>query len=153
MAYTGSLATTGLGSTFSINTSTPSTPTFVVIGEIVNAPQSGRMAKTADVTNLQSTNVEWIATLIDSGSFEITVNRVATDPGQLAIETAFEGLSKKQFKVVLPLQGTQVSLGDAYTFLAIVEEFTSLADLSPEKAIQSKIKLKTSGNLTFTPGS
>lgn len=153
MSYTGTLAQSGLGTVFAINTSDTSSPTWTTIGEIINAPQSGRVAKTADATNLESLAAEFITTLVDSGNFELTVNRVAGDAGQLALETAFEGLLTKSFQITLPLSTTQVSTGDEYAFKAVVEEFDNISEIAPDKAIHSKIRLKVSGKITFTAGS
>lgn len=146
------MAVTGLGTVFAISTS-GSAGTYTTIGEITNAPQSGRQAKTADVTNLQSSTVEWISTLVDSGTYEITMNRVSTDAGQQALETSFETLVRPWFKITLPKQGAQTTTGDSYTFSAIIEELTNLAELGPDKAIRSRVRLKVSGLVIFTAGS
>jgi hypothetical protein len=153
MSYTGTLAQSGLGTIFAINTSATSTPTWVTIGEIINAPQSGRVAKTADATNLESLAAEFITTLVDSGNFELTVNRVVGDPGQLAVETAFEALATKPFQITLPLAVSQTTTGDVYSFKAVIEEFDNISEIAPDKAIHSKIRLKVSGKITFAAGS
>jgi hypothetical protein len=147
-----SLAVSGLGTIIAISP-TSSTGTFTTIGEITNAPQSGRQTKTADVTNLQSSTAEFIATLIDSGTYEITMNRVSTDAGQTALETAFEALSRPWFKITLPKQGAQTTAGDSYTFQAVIEEKTDLSELGPDKAIRSRVRLKVSGLVDYTAGS
>ncbi len=152
MAYTGTLAQSGLGTAFNINTSGTSTPTWTLIGEIISAPQSGRVAKTADATNLESLAAEFITTLVESGTFELTVNRVAGDAGQLALEAAFEGLLTKGYQVVLPKTLAQTTTGDTYLFSAIVEEYDNIAEIGPDKAIHSKIRLKVSGKITYTAG-
>ena len=153
MPYTETQAQSGLGTTFAINTGTASVPVWTTIGEIVTAPQSGRMAKTADATNLESLGVEWIATLIDSGNFDVTTNRVAGDAGQVAVEAAFVGKSRQQYKVTLPIAAGQTTAGDTYSFSALVEESNPLADISTDKVIQDKFKLKVSGVITFAAGS
>lgn len=153
MPYTETQAQSGLGTIFAINTGTDSAPTWTTVGEVVTAPQSGRMAKTADATNLESPTVEWIATLIDSGVFDVTCNRVAGDAGQLAVEAAFSTKAKKNYKVTLPMTDAQTTAGDTYTFKAIVEESNPLADISVDKVIQDKFKLKVSGVITEAAGS
>jgi len=153
MPYTETQAQSGLGTTFAINTGTASVPVWTTIGEIVTAPQSGRMVKTADATNLESLAVEWIATLVDSGTFDITTNRVAGDAGQVAVEAAFVARTRQPYKVTLPMTASQSTAGDTFSFSALVEESNPLADISTDKVIQDKFKLKVSGAITFAAGS
>ena len=153
MSYTNSQAQTGLGSNISINTGTGTTPTWTQIFEITSAKMSGRQAKTVDVTNLQSTAAEFITTLVDSGTFDCSGNRVTGDPGQSAVEAAFSGLLSKQYKITLPKTAAQVSSGDSYTFNAVVQEWAPISDVGTDKAVQFSLKLKISNTITFTAGS
>jgi hypothetical protein len=152
MPYTESQAQTALGTVVAINTGSASSPTYTTIGEITSAPQSGRQARTVEVTNLQSTNVEWIATLIDSGVLDVSCNLVSGDAGQLAVEAAFSDLLRKLYKVTVKPSPTQTT-GDTYVFSAIVEESNPLSEVGPDKALTHKFKLKISGLITFTAGS
>jgi hypothetical protein len=153
MSYTGSLAEAALGSTIAINTGTTGSPTWTPIGEIASAPQSGRMAKTVETTNLQSTFAEFLPTIPESGTLDITANRVSSDAGQVALEAAFAGLLLKQFKITLRQTPAQTTTGDVMTFTALVEECNQLGEFSVDKQIVLKVKLKISGLVTLTVGS
>jgi hypothetical protein len=153
MSYTGTHAQTALGTAIAINTGTVSTPVWTTIGEITAAPQSGRQAKTADTTNLQSLAAEFIPTLVESGMFDCTTNRVSSDAGQVAVEAAFASLKLTMFKITLPLNVSQTTAGDTLAFLALVEESNTLGEVGPDKAILYKFKLKISGLVTLTAGS
>lgn len=153
MSYTGTQAQSGLGTSIAINTGTASSPTLTPIGEITAAPGSGRMAKTVDATNLQSLAVEWISTLIDSGSFDVTCNRVSSDAGQLAVESAFAAREIKSYTITLPKTASQTTAGDTITFTALVEESNPISDVKPDGIIPYKFKLKVSGLVTIAAGS
>ena len=153
MSYTQSAAQAGLGSIISINTGTQASPTWTQIFEINSAKLSGRQTKTADVTNLQSPAAEYIATIVEPGTFDCTGNRVHADPGQTAVDSAFSSLAAKQFQVQLPKISTQTTQGDAYTFSAVVQEWESIGDISPDKAVVFSLKLKITGQITYAAGS
>lgn len=153
MPYTNSQATPGLGTAISINTGTAGSPTWTQLGEVASMKQTGRKARTADVTNLQSGAAEFITTLVESGTFQLEGNRVATDPGQIAMESAFASLGVKQFKAVLPKSGSQTTAGDTYTFSGVIEEFASLSEISSQSQIKFMASIKVSNTYTFTAGS
>ena len=146
MSYTGSKAQTGNQTTLGIG----ATPT--IIGEITNLSQSGKQNATDDVTNLESVAEEFIATLLKPGKWDITMNRVQGDAGQLALLAAFNGMTISSFTVQLPKTTTQLTAGDKYVFNSLVEEFDDISDVKPDKKITSKASLKVSGAITFTAG-
>jgi hypothetical protein len=150
MPYSDSLAGVGLGTVLSINTGTPSTPTWTPVGELNKLNLTGRTAGTADATNFQSLAREFKATLIDSGAWEFGGNRVGGDAGQVAMETAFTTLALKQFKIQFPISGAQTTTGDSFTFKSLVEEIDYSVEV--DKIISMSGKLKVSGILTETPG-
>jgi hypothetical protein len=150
MSYTGSQAGIGLGTILSIDTSATSTPTYTLVGELNKLNLSGRQAGTTDVTNFQSSAREFKPTLISSGDWDFAGNRVGGDAGQVAMEAAFVGLKLKKFQIQLPPTGTQ-TVGDSFTFVALVEELNYSVEV--DKAIPVQGKLKVSGILTETAGS
>src|SRR5471030_1144504 len=111
MAYTGSKAVAGLGTTLSIGAA----PTLV--GEISDISQSGRQNKTDSVTNLESVAEEFIGTLQSPGSWDVTFNRIAGDAGQLAMETAFATLALAAFVIQEP-KGSFATAGPKWAFNA-----------------------------------
>lgn len=156
MSYTGSRAQAGRGSALSIGgiTGAGGTPPFVTIGEIKTSGISGAQWGTEDVTNFLSGNdQEFITTIRDNGTIDLAGNRVASDAGQVAVEAAFASGLKYDWKLQLPFnaQAGQTTVGDAYTFSALVQSRDISVDTS--KAIGWTVKLKVSGAVTLVPGS
>lgn len=149
MTYSTTKAQSGRGTSLSIGTGSP-----VLIGEIRSLSQSGNTWETSDVTNFQSGfTKEFIATILDSGEFEVTCNRVSSDAGQVALSTAFNGSGAgtlAAFSIALLKSGTQTTSGDAITFNALVQ--ASNMTIDPTKEITTTYRLKVSGNWTLTPG-
>lgn len=149
MTYSTTKAQSGRGTSLSIGASP------VLIGEIRSLTQSGNTWETSDVTNFQSGfTKEFISTILDSGEFEVTCNRVSSDVGQIALQTAFNGSGAgglQPFVVQLLKSGTQTTTGDSIAFNALVQ--SSNMSIEPTKEITSTLKLKVSGNWTLTEGS
>ncbi|RSL15571.1 hypothetical protein EDE15_1062 [Edaphobacter aggregans] len=156
MSYTGSRAQAGRGSSLSIGgvTGAGGSPTFVTIGEIKSSGISGAQWSTDDVSNFQSgADSEFITTMRDNGTLDISGNRVASDAGQVAVEAAFASGLKYDFKLVLPInvQAGQTTVGDTYGFSALVQSRDISVDTS--KAVGWSVKLKISGPVTLSAGS
>lgn len=146
-----SLAIAGLGATLSVgNTASPIS--YTTIGEISTLNNSGREAGTADVTNLSSTAREFIMTLPDNGTVEFAGNLVASDAGQVALIASFNAGTRLSYKLQFPIQGTQTTIGNSWTFLAIVQSPPTF-NLGIDKAITFDARLKVSGGFTVTTGS
>jgi hypothetical protein len=146
MAYAGSQAQSGRGSTLSIG----ATPTL--IGEVKNVPFTSGKWQTADVTNFESGNdAEFISTIRDNGTVTFDGNRVSADAGQQAVETAYDTGEIAAFSLQLPKSAAQTTKGDAYTFNALVISRDFTVDVTKE--IDWKVELKISGAVTFTAGS
>lgn len=149
MTYSTSQAQSGRGTSLSVG----ATPTL--IGEIRSISLSGNQWETSDVTNMQSGfTKEFISTILDSGEFSVTCNRVSSDAGQAAIEAAFEGANAgvlQSFTMQLLKSGTQTTTGDSFAFKALVQ--SSNFEMSPTKEVTTTMKLKVSGVKTFTIGS
>lgn len=146
MTYTGSQAQAGRGSTLAIG----ATPT--PIGELSDVPMNRGKWNTADVTNFESgSDTEFITTIRESGTVTLKGNRVSSDAGQLAVETAYQTGAIAAFTLTLPKTATQTTTGDTYTFKALVtgSDFT----VSTTQKIDFTIDLKVSGPVTLTVGS
>ena len=149
MPYTKSKAGIGLGTTLMIGSGGTS-ETFTLVGEVKTISQSGRQVSTEDVTNMQSSAKEFIPTLVESGTWDISGNRVGSDLGQVAMETAFSSLVIHDFKVVLPLANGQTTSGDTFAFTALVQDLNY--SVSVDKAVTFTAKLKVSGTIALTAG-
>jgi|ERR1700722_17802049 len=153
MSYTGSKAQTGDLTTLSINTGTVTTPVYTLVGEITDLQQSGKMNATDDVTNLQSTAEEFIATLLKPGKYDLTLNRISGDAGQVAVLASFNAQTTLLYQIQLLKNSTQTTTGDKFVFTSLVEEFDDISSMKADKAIKSKVGLKVSGPITLTVGS
>jgi hypothetical protein len=151
MTYSGSKAQAGRGTILSIG----STP--VVIGEITSEGFSGNGWKFEDTSNMQSgQDEEFLPTMRDNGTYDISGNRVSSDAGQAAVEAAYyntsgDTLVASPFTMTLLKNASQTTSGDVYTFNAFVQSCVFKADV--EKKITWEVKLKISGPVTKTEGS
>ena len=155
MAYTGSKAQAGRGTVLSIGELTgTTTTTWTPIGEISSSGISGSQWQTDDVSNFDSgADQEFITTMRDNGTVDISGNRVPLDAGQAAIEAAFADGLKYDFKIQLPknVQAGQTTSGDSYTFSAIV--LSREVPIETTRKVGWNVKLKISGAVTLMPGS
>jgi len=154
MAYTGTAAQSPLGGELAINTSGTSVPTYTQIEEVKDIQWAGRINKTADATNLESSAEEFIATLPVSGTLDVTCNRISGAAGQVAVEAAWRTRATNVlFQLTYPKNATQTVTGDVYVFKCIVEEASPAPSFKPEDVIDYKFKLKINGLDTYTAGS
>jgi hypothetical protein len=155
MSYTGSKAQAGRGTQFSIGSLAGTlTPTYVLVGEVKTSGITGAQWGTEDVTNSDSgPDQEFISTIRDNGTLDLSGNRVASDAGQVAVEAAFGSGLKYDFKLVLPInvQAGQSTVGDTYTFAGLVQSRDFSIDVT--KAISFSTKIKVSGAVTYAVGS
>jgi hypothetical protein len=152
MAYTGSKAQSGLGSTLQVNATGASPPTWTLVGEVIEGTMSPKNLFD-DTTNLQSTAKEFLAVLPDPGKVTMSMNRVSNDPGQVIIQTSFQNRTRLQYQLVLPVNTVagQTTTGDIYSFLAYVEDLAP--DIKTDKKIVSKFTLQVTGGITPIEGS
>jgi len=154
--YNGSRAQAGRGSQLSIGglTGAGGVDTYTLVGEIKTAGISGAQWGTEDVSNFESgADQEFLSTMRDNGTLDLAGNRVSSDAGQVAVEAAFSSGLKYDFKLQLPIntQAGQTTVGDSYTFSALVQSRDIAVDTT--KAIGWTTKLKVSGPVTLVPGS
>jgi hypothetical protein len=155
MSYSGSKAQSGNQTQININTGTPSTPVWTLVGEVIEFTQSGTQNEDEDSTNLQSPAKEFLPTILNPGQMAGTMNRISGDTGQSAIRASFNTVppTLKQYQVVLPKTLTQVTSGDTFVFTAMVKEFADLDKISPTGIVRTKFNLKVSGAIAYTAGS
>lgn len=145
MAYTKSNAQTGKGTQLAIG----ATPTPIM--EVKSIKLSGNKWDTEDTTNMNSIEKEFVNTIMDPGEYSVAGNRVSSDSGQTAVETAFASGALTAFTITLPMTSAQTTKGDSYAFNALITERDFNFDVT--KAIDFSLKLKVSGPITFTIGS
>jgi predicted secreted protein len=140
------------GTTLGINTSATETPSYSTLGEIVSIEPSGQQMGKVEVTNMDSDAKEYLSTILDSGEFKVTYNRVSSDTAQTAVKTAFANGDLKGFQVMLPKAAGQTTSGDTFTYDAIVTDY-NLSAMGVDKALQVSITLTVSGLITEAAGS
>jgi hypothetical protein len=146
MTYGGSQAQAGRGSTLSIG----ATPTL--IGEVKDVPLNRGKWDVVDTTNFESgSDSEQLVTMRKPGSCTFKGNRVSSDTGQAAVETAYQSGALVAFVLTLPKTAAQTTTGDKYTFNAFVVS-SDFSD-STTAAIEFTIELNISGGCTLTVGS
>jgi hypothetical protein len=149
MAYVPNNAQTGNQSLFSITISSTVTPIYY----ITSCKHSGKTNKKVDITSLQSTGVEELLTMSDFGSFDLTINRVSSDPGWIGLQAAWAAKAYSTFTLVLPMTAAQSVNGDKYVFTGVVETFDDVTDITSDKQMVTNAKVAVSGAWTFTAGS
>lgn len=144
-SYSGSKAQAGRGTIVKIGST--------VIGEVSDAPINRGKWETVDTTNFESGNdSEYLQTIRKGQATTIKGNRLGSlDAGQAAVETAWENGTAASFTITIPKNGSQTTVGDSYTFNALVLSFDF--SVQPTKQIEFSIDLQPTGGYTFTPGS
>lgn len=158
--YTFSQGQTGSQSSISINTGTPTSPTYTAVEEVMSIAQSGNQLKTVNSTNLQSTVEEIIPSLPNSGEFKVSCLRVPASvaTGQQAVLTQFN-LGSAQAPILFEIQlskdaaAGQTSTGDKATFSGYVTDCSPFVDISPDKAVMFEFTVKVVTVFTYTSGS
>jgi hypothetical protein len=156
MSYTGSKAQSGRGTQLSIGgvTGAGGTETYTLVGEVKTTGVSGVSFDETEVSNFDSgVYKEFLATMIDPGTLDLSGNRISSDAGQIAVEAAFLAGVKYNWKMVLPInvQAGQTTTGDTYVFSGFVKSRDIPVDTSKE--IGWSVKIRLSGAPTFTAGS
>jgi hypothetical protein len=146
VTYSGSKAQAGRGSSLLIG----STPTE--IGEVASCSPSGNAWEYVDTSNFDSgVDEEFISTMRNNGEFRCQGNRVASDAGQVLVETAYNSGVINPFTLQLPKTLAQTTTGDKYTFNAYVQ--TRTFTVGVKEKIAYDITLKVSGPVTLVAGS
>lgn len=111
------------------------------------------------VTNSSSPTVaggqvieESVPTSVDPGEASFSGVFLPSDPGQLAVATAFASGAAVPFTLQLKPIAGQVTTGNLYSFTAYVQSMPVPDGLDAEKVALVKINLKLNTIMTVTPG-
>lgn len=140
----------GRGSALAINTGTTTTPVWTPITGAKTASFSGGKSDMDDITNFGSTGAyrEYAPTILDAGQVQVDGVFNATDPGQTALQAAFNAQAATEFQLTLvPMAGMTQAF--VRTFLAYVSEPLNL-DVQFDKSVSFKAALKITGPITDT---
>jgi hypothetical protein len=153
----GTKASTGRGTVLSIG-SGGTGETYLPILQVKTWQPSGQQWKFDDVTNGNSPVAgagvleEAIPATLSAGTWAIGGVFLPTDPGQLALATAFANGTLADFQLQLPASAAQPTKGNLYAFSAYVQDMP-LPDLQFDKAQTFKCTLKINTLITVTAGS
>lgn len=90
------------GSTLHINTGTLVAPVYTKINGVTSFSGIDGAASDLDVTDLDSTAMEYINGLVDEGKFSFEAKRLKTDAGQIAMRAARTSGALTGIKLTLP---------------------------------------------------
>jgi hypothetical protein len=150
LAFTLSQNATATGSTVAFTFGLP----FLTVGELkVGDPGKGQFDK-EDVSNFQSLiDKEYKKMMRDNGTPKLTGNRVSNDAGQLAVNAAYDDADNSyQIRITIPKRSDQTSVGDIYTYDALVMSRT-FGPIETNKTIPFEVDLQITGPVAFAPGS
>lgn len=156
-SYTGSKSSEAMGTLVAIGPAVGATgtPTYTCITEITAVDFSGSKRSVLNPTNMLSGGlVEKLDTLLDNGQIKLSFNRVTSDAGQEAIQSAYTAGGKWNFCVQEPINEAigQSTAGNQYQFVAIISSGPEFS-LDPTKLTTNSYTLDISGALTFIAGS
>ncbi len=90
------------GSTLHVNTGTTGSPTWTKINGVISYSGMDGAASDIDVTDLDSTAMEYINGLVDEGKFSFEAKRLVADAGQVALRAARVSGAATGMKLTLP---------------------------------------------------
>lgn len=122
------------------------TEVFTTIGEVTNIKGPGEKAAQLDATSFDSTAMEFIAGLSDSGELTFDVNFVSNDAQQQGLRTDMRAGTLRNFKLILNDHATTPT---TIAFAAIVTAAPELSG-SVNQVVKASCSLKVSGLPTWT---
>jgi hypothetical protein len=135
------------------------TPTGIAILQLKEFTVPEQAWSFDDITNTGSPAVgvgvlkESLATTVDPGEFSATGIFLPSDPGIIALQTAFGTGLANSFQLQLkPISGQSTS-GNVYAFNAYVSKNPVPSNIDATKAITVKISLKLDSVMTVLTGS
>lgn len=122
------------------------TEVFTTIGEVTNIKGPSEKASQLDATSFDSTAMEYIAGLADSGEITFDVNFVASDAQQQGLRTDLRNGTLRNFKLIINDHATTPT---TVTFSGVV---TSAPEISGgvSQVIKSSCSIRISGLPTWT---
>ena len=136
-----------------------STPTGLAILQLKEFSVPAQKWSYDDVTNTSSPSVgvgvlkESLATMVDPGEFTATGIFLPSDPGIIALQTAFQTGLSNAFQIQLKPIGGQSTTGNVYAFNGFVQENPVPANIDAGKAVTVKISIKLDSVMTVLTGS
>lgn len=121
-------------------TATPSA--WIQIKEVKGIKPSGASSSSIDVTDLDSTAMEYRSGLVDNGTLSLDVNILESDAGQAACLAAFIASSALNFKVVSPAK--------TRTFNASCTKWPTVPDSSVNGVQTGSAEFRISGAITVS---
>ena len=131
-----------VGKTITINAGvTAATPTaWIKVGQITNINGSSSAAPDIDVTDLDSSQKEYLTGLADPGTVTMDAFCVDSDVGLAAMEASFNASTSKSYKITFPSGSTPIR-----TFTASVRSFPQIGNASKDGVVTGTIELRRSG--------
>jgi hypothetical protein len=135
------------------------TPTGVAVLQLKEFTVPEQSWSYDDITNTSSPAVgvgvlkESLATLVDPGEFSATGIFLPSDPGLIALQTAFQTGLANAFQIQLKPIGGQSTTGNIYAFNAYVAKNPVPSNVDAGKAVTVKISLKLDSVMTVLAGS
>lgn len=135
------------------------TPTGIAILQLKDLTIPEQKFSYDDITNFQSpavgigTQKESVPTVVDPGEMSCTGVFLPSDPGLLALQTAFNTGLANSFQIQLPPIAGQSTTGNIYAFTAFVSSNPVPTNITPDKAQTVKISLKLNSMITILQGS
>lgn len=136
-----------------------SSPTGIAVLQLKDFSVPSQKLALDDVTNTSSPAsgtfvvMERIVTILDPGEFSATGIFLPSDPGLVALQTAFATGIANSYQVQLPLLPGQATSGNIYEFTGILTVNPIPANISADKAITIKITITLTSLMTVLTGS
>lgn len=149
--YVRSQAFAGRQTVLQYSTNPPSVA-YTELNEVKTIGFSGMKYDMQDVTNMNSSNFkEWLPTLADSGDLSIAGNLIPNDQSEADLIGFFNNATLVTWEVVLPAGINFPTSEGTFKFTAYVASIDRSIPVEKEASIT--IKLKITGQISFTSGS
>lgn len=129
-----------VGKTITCSGATATPTEWIKVGQITNIKGSSSAAPDIEVTDLDSTQKEFLTGLPDPGTVTMDTYCVDSDVGLAAMEAAFNAAASKSFKITFPSGVTPIR-----TFTASIRSFPQIGDASKDGVVTGSIELRRSG--------
>jgi len=135
--------TVGLTITIDAGNTTATPTAWIKVGQVTDINGSSSAAPDIEVTDLDSTQKEFLTGLADPGVVTMNAYCVDSDTGLAAMETSFNAATSKNYKITFPSGSTPIR-----TFAASVRAFPQIGQASKDGVVTGSIELRRSGAVT-----
>lgn len=122
------------------------TEVFTTIGEVTNIKGPSEKVQQLDATSFDSTGMEYIAGLSDSGEVTFDLNFVGSNAQQQGLRTDLRAGTLRNFKLIL---NDHLTTPTTVSFAAIVLAAPDLS-MGVNQVVKASCSLKVSGQPTWT---